>query len=215
MEPSATARCFLTRRARCAPYPRWETTVPPWRTSTCAARGATLDRASRWPRGGTRPRRSSPTSASTSGPWSQPGQPGRSISHHEAAETFRDPRLALRRAQGRCGERPGWDLLPDLDAYLRFDHLLPPENRDHGPRAWRRGTGLQLRPLRQPYRTRLRGGARIAGGRRGCDGFRLRLRDGGHPCRASCCGADGRGYCPCGRPALRLDRDAARPGLRG
>src|SRR5215212_6266403 len=156
-------------------------------------------------------------SASISGRRSPPGQPGCSISHHEAAETFRDPRRALRRAQGRCEGRPGWDLLPHLDADLRFDHLLPPEHRDHGPRARRRGTGLQLRPLRQPYRPGLRGGARVAGDlrvRSWGQGFRLRLGDGCYPRRARGCGADRRGHGPSRRPTLRIDGDPARPGLR-
>src|SRR5215216_7754586 len=65
---------------------------PGFSAPCCRTRGATLDRASRWLPGGTRLRRSSPISASTSGLRSPPGQPSRSISHHEAAETFRDPR---------------------------------------------------------------------------------------------------------------------------
>ncbi len=77
---SATAPCCLTRRARCDPYRRWVTIVPLWRTSTCAAQGATPVLASRWPQGGTRQRRSAPTSASTSP---------------------RSPRRSRRRATGR------------------------------------------------------------------------------------------------------------------
>jgi beta-carotene ketolase (CrtO type) len=103
-------------------------------------------------------------SASTSPRRSPPGLPGRSICPYEAAETFRDARCALGRAQGRRKAGRGRDLLPDLDPDLRLDHLLPPDHRDDRPRAGRGGAGLQLRPLRQPYGSRFRGGPHIAGG---------------------------------------------------
>src|SRR5918995_7491917 len=75
--------------------------------STCAARGAIQDLASRWLQGGTRPRPSSPISASTSGRRSPPGQPGRSISPMKQPRRFET--RAVHSGEHRAGAEEGRD----------------------------------------------------------------------------------------------------------
>ena len=141
-------------------------------------------------------------------------EPRRADKRNKGQRRFETRAVHFRGTPGRRPKRryAGWRFLPDLHPNLRFYHVLPPGHRDDRPGSGRRAGRLQLRPLRQPHRRRLRKCAGLSRRRR--PGFCLRLRDGRHARGALRRRVQRRVYGPGRRPTLRLHGDADGPGLR-